>query len=107
MKDRVRHAPREFTADDDASYERTIRIDLRDVPPTVAAPHLPENTKPVTELAGIPIQQSVIGSCTNGRIEDMRMAASIMRGRHVAATACAPLSSPPRRKCICNASARG
>lgn len=84
MKDRVRHAPREFTADDDASYERTIRIDLRDVPPTVAAPHLPENTKPVTELAGIPIQQSVIGSCTNGRIEDMRMAASVMRGRHVA-----------------------
>lgn len=84
MKDRVRHAPREFTADDDASYERTICIDLRDVPPTVAAPHLPENTKPVTELAGIPIQQSVIGSCTNGRIEDMRMAASIMRGRHVA-----------------------
>lgn len=84
MKDRVRHAPREFTADDDASYERTIRIDLRDVPPTVAAPHLPENTKPVTELAGIPIQQSVIGSCTNGRIEDMRMAASIMCGRHVA-----------------------
>lgn len=84
MKDRVRHAPREFAADDDASYERTIRINLRDVPPTVAAPHLPENTKPVTELAGIPIQQSVIGSCTNGRIEDMRMAASIIRGRHVA-----------------------
>lgn len=84
MKDRVRHAPREFAADDNASYERTIRIDLRDIPPTVAAPHLPENTKSVTELAGIPIQQSVIGSCTNGRIEDMRMAASIMCGRHVA-----------------------
>ena len=84
MKDRVRHAPQEFAADDDASYERTIRIDLRDIPPTVAAPHLPENTKSVTELAGSPIQQSVIGSCTNGRIEDMRMAASIMRGRHVA-----------------------
>lgn len=84
MKNRVRHAPREFAADDDASYERAIRIDLRDIPPTVAAPHLPENTKSVTELAGIPIQQSVIGSCTNGRIEDMRMAASIMRGRHVA-----------------------
>lgn len=84
MKNRVRHAPREFAADDDASYERTIRIDLRDIPPTVAAPHLPENTKSVTELAGIPIQQSVIGSCTNGRIEDMRMAASIMCGRHVA-----------------------
>lgn len=84
LKDRARHTPREFSADDDASYERTIRIDLGSIPPTVAAPHLPENTKPVTDLAGIPIQQSVIGSCTNGRIEDMRMAAKIMRGRRIA-----------------------
>lgn len=84
LKDRARHTPREFFADDDASYERTIRIDLGSIPPTVAAPHLPENTKPVTDLAGIPIQQSVIGSCTNGRIEDMRMAAKIMRGRRIA-----------------------
>lgn len=84
MKDRVRHEPVEFAADEDAAYERVIDIDLSAIQPTVAAPHLPENTKPVGELAGIPVQQSVIGSCTNGRIEDMRAAAEIMRGRHVA-----------------------
>ena len=84
MKDRVRHEPVEFAADEDAAYERVIDIDLSAIQPTVAAPHLPENTKPVGELAGIPVQQSVIGSCTNGRIEDMRTAAEIMRGRHVA-----------------------
>lgn len=84
MKDRARHEPVEFAADEDAAYERVIAIDLSAIQPTVAAPHLPENTKPVGELAGIPVQQSVIGSCTNGRIEDMRAAAEIMRGRHVA-----------------------
>ena len=84
MKNRVRHEPVEFAADEDAVYERVIDIDLSAIQPTVAAPHLPENTKPVGELAGIPVQQSVIGSCTNGRIEDMRTAAEIMRGRHVA-----------------------
>lgn len=84
MKDRVRHEAVEFFADDDAVYDRVIDIDLGGIQPTVAAPHLPENTKPVGELAGIPVQQSVIGSCTNGRIEDMRVAAEIMRGRHVA-----------------------
>ena len=84
MDGRVKHAPVEYSADADAEYARAIDIDLGSIPPTVAAPHLPENTKPVTELAGIPIQQSVIGSCTNGRIEDMRVAAGLMRGRHVA-----------------------
>lgn len=84
MKNRVRHEPIEFAADEDAVYERVIDIDLSAIQPTVAAPHLPENTKPVGELAGIPVQQSIIGSCTNGRIEDMRTAAEIMRGRHVA-----------------------
>lgn len=84
MKDRVRHEAVEFFADDDAVYDRVIDIDLGGIQPTVAAPHLPENTKPVGELAGIPVHQSVIGSCTNGRIEDMRVAAEIMRGRHVA-----------------------
>lgn len=84
MKDRARHEPVEFTADEDAAYERVVDIDLKTIQPTVAAPHLPENTKPVGELAGTPVQQSVIGSCTNGRIEDMRVAAEIMRGRHVA-----------------------
>ncbi|MDO4443298.1 MAG: 3-isopropylmalate dehydratase large subunit [Slackia sp.] len=84
MDGRVRHEPVEFAADDDAVYERVIDIDLSAIEPTVAAPHLPENTRPVGELAGIPVQQSVIGSCTNGRIEDMRVAAEIMRGRHAA-----------------------
>lgn len=84
MKDRGQHEPRVFEADEDAEYERVIDIDLSSIPPTVAAPHLPENTKPVTELAGTPVQQSVIGSCTNGRIEDMRVAAEIMKGKKVA-----------------------
>lgn len=84
MAGRTLHPPREFAADADAEYERVIEVDLSSIPPTVAAPHLPENTKPVTELAGIPVQQSVIGSCTNGRIEDMRMAAKIMEHRRVA-----------------------
>ncbi len=84
QKNRALHEPRIFEADDDAEYVRTIDIDLSNIPPTVAAPHLPENTKPVDELAGIKIDQSVIGSCTNGRIEDMRMAATIMKGKHVA-----------------------
>lgn len=84
MAGRALHPPREFAADADAEYERVIEVDLGSIPPTVAAPHLPENTKPVTELAGIPVQQSVIGSCTNGRIEDMRMAAKIMEHRRVA-----------------------
>ena len=84
QKDRALHEPHIFEADDDAEYARIIDIDLSTIPPTVAAPHLPENTKPVTELAGIKIDQSVIGSCTNGRIEDMRVAASIMKGKRVA-----------------------
>ncbi|MFI3226474.1 MAG: aconitase/3-isopropylmalate dehydratase large subunit family protein, partial [Clostridia bacterium] len=68
---------REYTiyeADEDAVYEETIVIDLDALEPTVAFPHLPENTKPVSEGKGVVIHQSVIGSCTNGRIEDMRVA---------------------------------
>ena len=61
-----------------------IDIDLSTVPSTVAAPHLPENTKPVTEFADVKIDQAVIGSCTNGRIEDMRIAAEILKDRKVA-----------------------
>ena len=84
MKDRAQHEPVVFAADDDAEYERVIDIDLSTVPSTVAAPHLPENTKPVTEFADVKIDQAVIGSCTNGRIEDMRIAAEILKGRKVA-----------------------
>ena len=84
MQDRVQRPVREFTADEDAVYEKTYEINLSALRPTVACPHLPENTKTIDELEHIEIQQSVIGSCTNGRIEDMRAAAEILKGRHVA-----------------------
>ena len=71
-------------ADEDAVYARTVEIDLSTLRPTVALPHLPSNTKTVDEVAGKPIQQVVIGSCTNGRLKDLREAASILRGKKVA-----------------------
>ena len=71
-------------ADPDAVYEREIVIDLNTLQSTVAMPHLPSNTKTVSEVAGMPIDQVVIGSCTNGRISDMRAAAEILKGRKVA-----------------------
>lgn len=83
IKDRVDRDITMFAADEDAVYEREIEIDLSALRPTVACPHLPENTKTIDELGHIEVQQSVIGSCTNGRIEDMRAAASILKGRKV------------------------
>ncbi len=71
-------------ADDDAVYDREYRIDLGSIRPTVAFPHLPSNTRPVAEAGDVPVDQVVIGSCTNGRISDLRIAARILRGRHVA-----------------------
>ncbi len=73
-----------FEADEDAEYEKTIEINLSDITPTVACPHLPENTKPASQLHGIKIDQVVIGSCTNGRMEDMEAAYSILKGKKVA-----------------------
>lgn len=73
-----------YTADEDAEYEEVIEIDLSTIKPTVAFPHLPENTHTIDEIDDIKIDQVVIGSCTNGRIEDMRVAAKIMEGRKVA-----------------------
>ena len=73
-----------YEADPDAEYEREVVIDLNTLKPTVALPHLPSNTKPVDEVKGLPIDQVVIGSCTNGRISDMRIAAELLRGRKVA-----------------------
>lgn len=83
IKGRVGRPVTVFEADADAAYERTVEIDLSALQPTVACPHLPENTKTVGELGKIEIQQSVIGSCTNGRIDDMRTAAEILKGRRV------------------------
>ncbi|MUM77009.1 3-isopropylmalate dehydratase large subunit [Pseudodesulfovibrio sp. F-1] len=72
-----------MTPDADAVYERVIEIDVTGMAPQVACPHLPDNVKPVDETSGLRIHQSVIGSCTNGRIEDMREAAAILKGRKV------------------------
>ncbi|MBI9079102.1 MAG: 3-isopropylmalate dehydratase large subunit [Pseudodesulfovibrio sp.] len=72
-----------MTADLDAVYERLVEIDVSDMAPQIACPHLPDNVKPVDETSGLKIHQSVIGSCTNGRIEDMREAAAILNGRKV------------------------
>lgn len=73
-----------YTADDDACYDSIIEIDLAELQPTVAMPHLPENTKAISEVSDVKIDQCVIGSCTNGRMEDMRVAASILKGKKVA-----------------------
>ena len=85
LKGRSQREPVFFEADPDAEYEKTIEIDLDKLEPTVSMPHLPENTKVVSEVAGLPIDQVVIGSCTNGRIQDLRIAAAIMKGKKVAA----------------------
>lgn len=81
------HSQREpiiFKADEDASYEQTIEIDLSKIRPTVAFPHLPENTRTIDEVGDIKIDQVVIGSCTNGRLEDMIAAARVLKGKKVA-----------------------
>lgn len=84
MQGRTERTPQEYFADEDADYERTVEINLSEIVPTVACPHLPENTRPAHELHDIKIDQVVIGSCTNGRSEDMLAAANILRGKHVA-----------------------
>ena len=72
-----------YKADDDAEYEETITIDLSTLKPVVAFPHLPENTREVGTFGIIPIDQVIIGSCTNGRLEDLAIAAQIMEGNKV------------------------
>ena len=73
-----------YEADDDAEYDEIIKIDLSKLRPTVAFPHLPENTKTIDQCGGkVNIDQVVIVSCTNGRMEDMRAAAEILKGRKV------------------------
>ena len=73
-----------YEPDEDAVYDETYTIDLATLEPTVAFPHLPENTKTVSEAGEIKIDQVVIGSCTNGRIDDLRTAAKVLEGKHVA-----------------------
>ena len=84
LEGRSERKPVIFEADEDAEYEKVIDIDLSKIVPTVACPHLPENTKPAMELSSIKIDQVVIGSCTNGRMEDMETAFAVLNGNKVA-----------------------
>lgn len=72
-----------YKSDPEASYEKIMEINVSKIEPQVAFPHLPENAKPISEVGYIKIDQSIIGSCTNGRIEDLRIAAEVLKGRHV------------------------
>jgi len=84
MEGRCERTPVIYEADADAEYERTIEIDLSKITPTVSCPHLPENTRRANELSDIKIDQVVIGSCTNGRMEDMEAAYRVLNGKKVA-----------------------
>ena len=84
LQDRSEREPVVYEADPDAEYEKVIDIDLAKIVPTVACPHLPENTHPASELHDIKVDQVVIGSCTNGRMEDMEAAYSILNGKKIA-----------------------
>ena len=83
LKGRARRPYQIYKSDPDASYEKIIEIDVSKIEPQVAFPHLPENTKPISQVGDIKIDQSVIGSCTNGRIEDLRVAAEVLKGKQV------------------------
>ncbi|HUV06727.1 MAG TPA: 3-isopropylmalate dehydratase large subunit [Spirochaetia bacterium] len=84
VEGRAQGEPVFFAPDGDAVYEQEVRIDVTGTRPQVALPHLPENIKDAESCKGIKIDQVVIGSCTNGRIEDLRLAARILKGRKVA-----------------------
>ena len=83
MDGRVERPYTAYYSDDDAEFADVVSIDAADIVPTVAFPHLPSNTRPVAEARDVRIDQAVIGSCTNGRLDDMRQAAAVLRGRKV------------------------
>ena len=90
IKSRAKHSYRVYEPDSDAEYSQTIEYDVSGIEPQVALPHSPANTKPVSMVGNIEIDQVVIGSCTNGRVEDLRLAARIFKRRRV----------HPRVRCI-------
>ena len=84
MKEHSKRSYKIYEADEDAEYEQEYTIDLSELRPTIAFPHLPENTKTIDEVREeIKVDQVVIGSCTNGRLDDLRCAAKVLKGRHV------------------------
>ncbi|MCK4472710.1 MAG: 3-isopropylmalate dehydratase large subunit, partial [Anaerolineae bacterium] len=86
LRGRVEHDYEEVHADPDATYERVITYDVSGLAPQVAKPHTVDNVVPVTEVAGTPINQALVGTCTNGRLEDLAAAAEILRGKHIASS---------------------
>ncbi|GAW30595.1 3-isopropylmalate dehydratase large subunit [Carboxydocella sp. JDF658] len=90
VEGRAKRPWRVYQSDPDAKYYKVIEIDASAIEPTVAFPHLPENTRPISQVGTVEIDQVVIGSCTNGRIEDLRIAARILEGKKV----------HPRVRCI-------
>jgi len=83
MESRARRPYTVYEPDGDAEYSRVIEYDVSSLEPQVALPHLPANTRPVSQVGDVEVNQAVIGSCTNGRLEDLRLAAGILRGRKV------------------------
>ncbi|AJA48339.1 3-isopropylmalate dehydratase large subunit [Clostridium pasteurianum DSM 525 = ATCC 6013] len=83
VKDRTDREWKVFEADENAEYSKVIEIDLSEVKPTVSFPHLPDNTRTIDNVGEVKIDQAVIGSCTNGRIEDLRVTAEILKGKKV------------------------
>ncbi|MDD2252122.1 MAG: 3-isopropylmalate dehydratase large subunit [Dehalococcoidales bacterium] len=86
IKERTNRPFTVYNPNPDAQYEKVIDYDVSDIEPQVAFPHLPSNTRPVSQAGHIKIDQAVIGSCTNGRIEDLRVAAQVLKGRQVASS---------------------
>lgn len=84
VRNRAKRTYRFYDSDPDASYKAVVEINVSEIEPQVAFPHSPENSRPISDVADIPLDQVVIGSCTNGRIEDLRIAAKIIQGRKVA-----------------------
>ena len=84
MKEHSKRAFTVYEADEDAEYDETYVIDLSELKPTVSFPHLPSNTRTIDQVGEVKVDQAVIGSCTNGRIEDMRIAAEVLKGRKIA-----------------------
>jgi len=84
LKGRSKRTPVVYEADEDAEYECTYNIDLSQMKPIVSCPHLPANTKNADELSNVKIDQVVIGSCTNGRMEDMKAAYEVLKGKTIA-----------------------
>lgn len=83
VKNRALRSYKFYTSDKNAEYEKVIEYDVSQIEPTVAFPHLPDNTRPISKVGDVKIDQVVIGSCTNGRIEDLRMAAEVLKNNQV------------------------